>query len=239
MQEAPLSPREMSDIQRVKNRMLAVVEASTAPTVAVAKKGGGLRDLYAHIGMIFPVAYSTSGPRNTENVDARALVESMQQQSKLYEEWLEVMSDYATVFSQDTKIPQNMDADAAGGGEGEGGNAVYSGGTRALHYRVKSSRPEVYNIVTDVFNRDLRGKWEELPSGLGLGVSWNLLWTWSKPRINMTHLLVWQRVNHFHDSKQLTRKDLLKKNLQRFTDMGGKVAEAFEVMPMTFTLPHE
>lgn len=41
--------------------------------------------------------------------------------------------------------------------------------------------------------------------------------TWSKPRINMSHLLVWQRVNHFLDSKQLTRKDLLKKNLQRYT----------------------
>jgi len=88
--------------------------------------------------------------------------------------------------------------------------------------RVKSSRQEVYNIVTDVLNNKLSG-WGELPSGLGLGVSWNLLWTWSKPRLNMSHLLVCQRVNHFYDSKQLTRKDLLKKNLQRYTDMTGKV----------------
>lgn len=32
---------------------------------------------------------------------------------------------------------------------------------------------------------------------------------------------------------------MLKKNLQRYTDMSGKVAEAFEVMPTTFVLPHE
>jgi tubulin polyglutamylase TTLL5 len=117
---------------------------------------------------------------------------------------------------------------------------VYAGGTRTLHYRVKSSRPEVYNIVTDVFNNQLSApKWEELPAGLGLGLTWNLLWTWSKPRINMSHLLIWQRVNHFPDSKQLTRKDLLKKNLQRYTNMGTKAAESFEIMPLTFILPHE
>lgn len=103
---------------------------------------------------------------------------------------------------------------------------------------MKSARSEVSNIITDVLNNVLTG-WEELPGGLGLGLSWNLLWTWSKPRINYQHLLVWQRVNHFVDSKQLTRKDLLKKNLQRFTDMTGKVAEAFEIMPQTFILPTE
>lgn len=133
---------------------------------------------------------------------------------------------------------------------------VYKGGSRSLHYRVKSSRSEVFNIITDVFNNYLPS-WEALPSGLGLGVSWNLLWTWSKPRINMTHLLVWQRVNHFEDSKQLTRKDLLKRNLQRYTGTvnianyafgcnsstastgRSKAAESFEIMPLTFLLPHE
>ena len=115
---------------------------------------------------------------------------------------------------------------------------VYDGGTRALHFRVKSSRPEVYNIVTDVFQNYMKD-WSELPTGLGLGLSWNLLWTWSKPRINKNHLLIWQRVNHFEDSKQLTRKDLLKKNIQRYTDMTGKTAEHFEIMPQTFQVPHE
>jgi tubulin polyglutamylase TTLL5 len=105
---------------------------------------------------------------------------------------------------------------------------------------VKSQRSEVYNIVSDVLNNEITSpKWEELPAWLGLGVSWNFLWTWSKPRINMNHLIVWQRVNHFSDSKQLTRKDLLKKNLQRYADMSNKTASEFEIMPLTFLLPQE
>jgi tubulin polyglutamylase TTLL5 len=59
----------------------------------------------------------------------------------------------------------------------------------------------------------------ELPQGLGLGTSWNLLWSWSRPKIHPKSLLIFQRINHFVDSKQLTRKDLLKRNLARLTDL--------------------
>ena len=124
------------------------------------------------------------------------------------------MQDYATVFSEERGFDVSLTENKS---HQQSQAAIYKGGTNALHYRVKSARPEVYNIVTDAFKgRELGEMWQELPPGLGLGVTWNLLWTWSKPRINMTHLLIWQRVNHFHDSKQLTRKDLLKKNLQRY-----------------------
>lgn len=57
--------------------------------------------------------------------------------------------------------------------------------------------------------------WEELPGDLGLRTTWNLLWTWSKPRINYDGLLIFQRVNHFPRSKELTRKDLLKRHVSR------------------------
>jgi hypothetical protein len=189
-----------------------------------------LNEMYPHIGAIFP-AVGGAAPSATT---ARTLIECMEAQSKLYEEWIEIMSDYATVFSHERGVRETFEESGTSGAD----SSVYNGGTRSLHYRVKSPRPEVYNIVTDVLNNFLNG-WEELPAGLGLGVSWNLLWTWSKPRLNMAHLLSWQKVNHFQDSKQLTRKDLLKKNLQRFTDMTGKIAEAFEIMPQTFLLPHE
>lgn len=115
---------------------------------------------------------------------------------------------------------------------------MYAGGSRALHYRIKSSRPEVCNIMSDVFNNILCD-WVELPQDLGLGMSWNILWSWGKPKINMSHLLIWQKINHFVDSKQLTRKDLLKRNLQRFTDRTGKAGVVFEIMPKTFLLPNE
>ena len=105
---------------------------------------------------------------------------------------------------------------------------------------MKSSRVEVCNLITDVFRQDFP-EWEELPSGLGLGLSWNFLWSWGRPRLNFDHLLVWQKVNHFNGSGQLTRKDMLKRNLQSLTEMGKgkKSGEFFEIMPLTFLLPAE
>ena len=32
--------------------------------------------------------------------------------------------------------------------------------------------------------------WSELPHGMGLKTSWNVLWTWSKPQIDMNKLLL-------------------------------------------------
>lgn len=157
-----------------------------------------------------------------------SLIECMKMQCAHYEEWMDVMNDYSTVFDDGKNSSAQSSTDL-----------IYSGGPQSLHYRVKSPRPEVVNIITDVFRQSYASKWEELPSGLGLGVSWNFLWTWSKPRLSISQLLIWQKVNHFQDSKELTRKDLLKKNLQRFTDMGGKYGDYFEIMPQTFLLPHE
>ena len=72
------------------------------------------------------------------------------------------------------------------------------------------------------------------------GTSWNVLWSWSKPRVDMDQLLVWQRVNHFVDSRQLTRKDFLKKNVQRFvSDVNDASVKFFDIMPKTFILPAE
>ena len=78
-------------------------------------------------------------------------------------------------------------------------------------------------------------RWLELPRALAArdGGTWNLLWTWRPPRVAWRELLPWQRVNHFPQSRQLTRKDLLKKHLQR-CDARGR---AFDLMPLTFVLP--
>lgn len=78
---------------------------------------------------------------------------------------------------------------------------------------------QVYNIVSDVLS-DLP-QWEELPSDLGLKTTWNLLWTWSKPRIHYDSLLFFQRVNHFPNARELTRKDLLKRHLARYVALSG------------------
>lgn len=90
-------------------------------------------------------------------------------------------------------------------------------------------------------NAALRGKWVELPNGLGLGTAWNLLWTWSRPRINYAHLLSWQRVNHYPHAKHLTRKDLLARSLGRCANLarGGRHDGFFDVAPATFLLPQD
>ena len=64
-----------------------------------------------------------------------------------------------------------------------------------LYFRVVKSKSEVYDIITRSFSRKKR--WNELPHGLDLRNSWNLLWSWSKISSDISRCLVWQRVNHF------------------------------------------
>lgn len=120
---------------------------------------------------------------------------------------------------------------------------VYSGTASSLHYRIKSSRSEVNNILSDSFNTHFANIFTCLPNNLGLGLTWNFLWTWSKPHIkpaNYHTLLTWQRLNHFMSGKELTRKDLLKKNIEKYVNHTNKtVSKEFNIMPLTFLLPNE
>lgn len=77
-------------------------------------------------------------------------------------------------------------------------------------FRVVKSKTEVrfshqvYDIITKSFYR--RDNWRELPHGLNLGSTWNLLWTWGKICVDYKKLLVFQKVNHFLNIKR--RQDL-------------------------------
>ena len=68
---------------------------------------------------------------------------------------------------------------------------------------------------------------------------WDLLWTWSRPKIAWEELLSFQRVNHFPNAREISRKDHLKRNLCRLRNIPGKIGDAFDIFPATFTLPHE
>ncbi|EEY53892.1 tubulin-tyrosine ligase family [Phytophthora infestans T30-4] len=150
----------------------------------------------------------------------------MRLQQKLYESWQSIMQDYATVFGPRIVAPEGMVPIAAAK-------------PWAPHYRINSiARKEVAEIVTQALLR-LGGGWEDHPSGLGLKTTWNLLWTWSKPRVERQTLLVWQKVNHFQHAKALTRKDCLKKHIGKYLSAGGKLRQAFDIIPPTFLLPKE
>ena len=92
----------------------------------------------------------------------------------------------------------------------------------SLFYRVVKNRSEVYDIISRSFSR--KKHWNELPHGLDLKNSWNLLWTWSKIKIDLNKLLVWQRCNHFSGAKNVSRKDFLKRNIEMAMKMSPKAA---------------
>lgn len=83
--------------------------------------------------------------------------------------------------------------------------------SNTMHYRVVKNREEVYDIITTTFLR-LKG-WRELPHGMNLRTSWNLFWTWAKPELDFNKLLAFQKINHFPLNKNISRKDLLYKNI--------------------------
>jgi hypothetical protein len=66
-----------------------------------------------------------------------------------------------------------------------------------------------------------------------VSATWDVLWTWRAPKISWAELLPWQRVNHFPQARHLTRKDLLKKHLQRQRQLSERLAESFDIMPLT------
>ena len=101
---------------------------------------------------------------------------------------------------------------------------------------------DVYDIVTESAGR--LANWIEIPWERRGNHSFNLLWSWSNPHkgktgVDASKLLVWQRVNRFPDSKPLTRKDSLKRNLQRYSALPGDLGAAFNCFPETFNLPKD
>jgi len=147
----------------------------------------------------------------------------MARQWRAYVYYRDVMDDYGEVFRDD---------DA-------GNTEVYGGGPSTLHFRVNSSKPEVFDIVTEVLTS--LQTWSELPSDLGLKTTWNLLWTWSRPRVDFDKLLSWQRVNHYPHARHLTRKDLLARCIQRMQGLcaRGKHSGYFDITPETYLLPQD
>jgi hypothetical protein len=138
------------------------------------------------------------------------------------------------------------DVDDAGGGGADG----YADAPPLPAYRDPSPGappPRLIRVVHDrrevsaIVGRALAGSadWAELPPEVGTAPLWHVMWSWSKPPVTRNLLLVWQRVNHFRNAAELTRKDLLKKNLSRYTVLGGRMAAAFSIQPPTFVLPSQ
>jgi len=97
-----------------------------------------------------------------------------------------------------------------------------------------------YNTIYDVLKS--RG-WKETDAD----TEWHIFWTdkdWIHATYDKIHLDPHQHVNHFLNHYELTRKDLLVKNMKRMrraAEKEGKMEESqrYNVCPMTFVLPME
>ena len=104
-------------------------------------------------------------------------------------------------------------------------------------FRVVLSRPEIYDIVCYTFYH--YPQWSELPHGLSLGNCWNVLWTYGAPNLDFTKIFSFQKVNHLINNRNIHRKDLLQKHINRIRNLSKKLNEIFDIMPKTFLLSKE
>eukprot|EP00033_Pygsuia_biforma_P002884 GCRY01003181.1.p1 GENE.GCRY01003181.1~~GCRY01003181.1.p1 ORF type:complete len:439 (-),score=70.47 GCRY01003181.1:32-1348(-) len=102
-------------------------------------------------------------------------------------------------------------------------------------------RTTLHNTVYDVMSS--REGWEETDSEL----DWDLFWSdvaWMREVFDNVRLDDTQRVNHFKNHYELTRKDMLSKNIKRIRrqlEREGKSEQAlqYNIVPSTFILPLE
>eukprot|EP00347_Sterkiella_histriomuscorum_P010309 403376796 len=136
------------------------------------------------------------------------------------------------------RVKQAQEKAALGAAQSDiNSNIIDENRESSLYYRVVKNRTEVYDIISRAFSR--KARWNELPHGLDLRNTWNLLWTWSKIKIDISKLIVWQKCNHFSGAKNVSRKDFLKRNIERAMKMSAKANQVFNMLPLTFILPKE
>ena len=109
---------------------------------------------------------------------------------------------------------------------------------RALTYLPSPRRTTFHNTIYDVFRA--RG-WRETDSDS----DWDVAWVdtgWIRENFDTMHLEQHQRINHFRNHYELTRKDSMNKNLkrmQRALQREDRVDEArkYDFFPNTYVLP--
>ena len=155
--------------------------------------------IYKEFSDIFSAVHEAAKAKNVA-VDEVACINHHIKQLDI---WRDTMQTYLNSFSK----PNSKDD--------ENGDTSYVDG---LYFEVHQckGRHEVVDIVTRACAERI-GKWHPHPSNIGLQTrTWNLLWTWSRPRIKYESLFHFQRVNHFPGSRELTPKGHSEKKLASF-----------------------
>eukprot|EP01028_Stygiella_incarcerata_P011685 TRINITY_DN671_c0_g1_i4.p1 TRINITY_DN671_c0_g1~~TRINITY_DN671_c0_g1_i4.p1 ORF type:complete len:1033 (+),score=295.74 TRINITY_DN671_c0_g1_i4:390-3101(+) len=106
-----------------------------------------------------------------------------------------------------------------------------------LSYKVVKNRPDIEHALL-TSTRDMRDVvWLENSVS---GSMWNVWWTWKRPsKPRFEDMIIFQRLNHFPQAFEMTRKDNLKRNIQRYSRLPGSTGSYFSIIPPTYTLPRE
>jgi len=134
---------------------------------------------------------------------------------------------------------QSLPSFAPGGPSGAGGRAVDDDGVAVVDAPIRF-RTSLHNTLYDVCKA--RG-WREVEGEL----DWDIHWAdvhWIRDVLDHIRLEEHQRVNHFRNHYELTRKDLTIKNLKRLRkvlEKEDKMEEAakYDFFPATYVVPAE
>ena len=112
--------------------------------------------------------------------------------------------------------------------------------SKSLLYKIDSARPETSSIISDTFqDENFYKTWRESCMISTTRNFWNLLWSFSIPKINPEHLLVCQRISRFQNAKFLTSKAYLKKKINNASFLNSAKDAEENIMLLTFVLPTE
>ena len=207
------------------------------PTQTIAKSERKFCNIFSSFHGIFAGQVS-SQKGSTADMKQREISKSLQHQVDQYTRTKAQFVDIkCSERSGDTDSDEDVDAFE---------EDISDAFDRGLFYRINSRRPEVASIIDKAFsNHQLLSAWEELPPDIE-DSCWNLMWVWGLPKAaDFDNLLVFQKINRFRNTRGLTRKDLLKKNIQQFSNKAlatkrkQKDCDSYNIMPLTYALPHE
>lgn len=78
-----------------------------------------------------------------------------------------------------------------------------------------------------------------MPHGQNLRSTFNLYWSWSKPKQTVNPLLFTQKINHFPKISCITRKDNLQRTLLKAQSRNKKCEKLFDIVPKTQIIPKD
>jgi len=104
-------------------------------------------------------------------------------------------------------------------------------------YKIETHKDEVVRIVENAFCR--YKQYIEMPHGQNLKHTYNFYWSWTKPKLTLNTLIIFQRINHFPKINVLTRKDNLYRTILKAKNRTKKCERMFDIVPMTFIIPKD